>query len=139
MSHADPAPPITGVHETVLYAEGLDAAHAFYSGVLGLRHVGEGSERGRAFRVNDAQVLLVFKPGLTRQSHALVPSHGCEGAGHVALSVPAESLDLWQARLIASGLTIEREVAWPIGGRSIYVRDPAGNSVELVEGQVWPA
>jgi catechol 2,3-dioxygenase-like lactoylglutathione lyase family enzyme len=32
---------------------------------------------------------------------------------------------------------IEREITWPLGGRSVYFRDPAGNSVEFVEGEIW--
>ena len=32
---------------------------------------------------------------------------------------------------------IEKEVEWPKGGRSLYFRDPAGNSVELVTPGVW--
>ena len=31
----------------------------------------------------------------------------------------------------------EREITWPLGGRSVYVRDPSGNSVEFVEGEIW--
>lgn len=134
---------ISGVYETVLYGEDLDAMHAFYGGVLGLRHLGEGSERGRAFRVGAAgtggHVLLVFRASLTRREHAQVPSHGAEGAGHVALRVEGGTLGSWRERLVSAGIAVEREVVWPIGGRSIYVRDPAGNSVELVEGEVWPA
>ena len=37
----------------------------------------------------------------------------------------------------AAGVRIEAEVAWPGGGRSIYVRDPSGNSVELATAAVW--
>lgn len=129
---------IVGVHEVVLYGEDLEAIAAFYAGALGLRPVGEGSDRGRAFRVDAGQVLLVFRASLTRLPHAQVPSHGTEGAGHVALTVAGGSLESWRARLATAGFPIERDVAWPLGGRSIYVRDPAGNSVELVEGRVWP-
>ncbi len=43
----------------------------------------------------------------------------------------------WKDRLSALGVAIEAEVAWPGGGRSIYIRDPAGNSVELVTPQIW--
>jgi hypothetical protein len=32
---------------------------------------------------------------------------------------------------------IEKEFGWPRGGRSIYFRDPAGNSVELVTPGLW--
>ena len=131
-------PSIEGVYETVLYGEDLGALHGFYSAVLGLRHVGEGSVRGRAYRVGPRQMLLVFRADLTRDPHDLVPSHGARGAGHVALRVGAGQLEAWKRRLVGAGHPIEREVTWPIGGRSIYVRDPAGNSVELVEGEVWP-
>jgi hypothetical protein len=32
---------------------------------------------------------------------------------------------------------VEREITWPLGGHSAYVRDAAGNSVELIEGEAW--
>ena len=32
---------------------------------------------------------------------------------------------------------IEHEEAWPRGGHSLYFRDPAGNSVELITPGVW--
>ncbi len=47
-------------------------------------------------------------------------------------------LDACAEELRDRGIELEREVDWPQGGRSIYVRDPAGNSVELVEGDLWP-
>jgi catechol 2,3-dioxygenase-like lactoylglutathione lyase family enzyme len=65
-----------------------------------------------------------------------VASHGATGAGHVAFSV--ESLDGWRERFAEHGVEVEQEKEWPRDGRSIYVRDPAGNSVELVEGDLWP-
>ena len=37
----------------------------------------------------------------------------------------------------SAGVDIETEVEWPGGGRSIYVRDPAGNSVELASSTIW--
>jgi catechol 2,3-dioxygenase-like lactoylglutathione lyase family enzyme len=67
-----------------------------------------------------------------------VPSHGSEGPGHVAFSVGEGELEACAEELRARSVEIEREVKWPRGGRSIYVRDPAGNSVELVEGDLWP-
>jgi catechol 2,3-dioxygenase-like lactoylglutathione lyase family enzyme len=32
---------------------------------------------------------------------------------------------------------IEAEVEWPKGGRSIYFRDPSGNSLEFAESKIW--
>ena len=43
----------------------------------------------------------------------------------------------WRDRLASLGVAIESEIGWPQGGESIYVRDPAGNSVEFVTAAVW--
>jgi catechol 2,3-dioxygenase-like lactoylglutathione lyase family enzyme len=43
----------------------------------------------------------------------------------------AEDLEAWRKQLRQAGISIERQVDWPEGGRSIYFRDPAGNVVEL--------
>jgi len=58
---------------------------------------------------------------------------------HVAFSVGPGSLDDWAKRLVAHGVEIEQVVVWDGGGCSLYFRDPAGNSVELVDGDIWPA
>jgi len=55
----------------------------------------------------------------------------------VALGVPAGSLSAWRERLAWHGVAIEKEVDWPRGGRSLYFRDPAGNSVEILTPGVW--
>jgi hypothetical protein len=34
-------------------------------------------------------------------------------------------------------VAIESEVSWPGGGRSLYVRDPAGNSLEFASADIW--
>ncbi len=46
--------------------------------------------------------------------------------------------DALAERLRAHGVEVEQEVAWGERGSSLYVRDPAGNSVELVAGDIWP-
>ena len=119
------------VYETVVYAADLEAALAFYREALGLRQVDEW-----AFRLDDGGMLLLFDPSLSSQPGRPVPSHGATGAGHVAFSV--DGLDGWRERFAEHGVDVEQEKEWPRGGRSIYVRDPAGNSVELVEGDLWP-
>jgi catechol 2,3-dioxygenase-like lactoylglutathione lyase family enzyme len=47
-----------------------------------------------------------------------------------------DALDDLCADLREKGVEIEREISWS-GGRSVYFRDPAGNSVEFVEGEIW--
>lgn len=129
---------ITGVYETVLYAEDVAAAAAFYKDVLGLRLVDGPDELAAAFRLDDGGVLLIFNPSLASVSGRPVPSHGTSGAGHVAFSVDEGTLAEWGKALGDRGVEIELERGWQRGGRSIYVRDPAGNSVELVDGDLWP-
>jgi catechol 2,3-dioxygenase-like lactoylglutathione lyase family enzyme len=121
------------VYETIVYAPDFEAGVAFYRDVLGLRQVTAGG-----FRLDDGGMLLLFDPAESSQPGRIVPSHGpAEGSVHVAFSV--ESLEPWRERLREHGVEIEHEHEWPRGGaRSFYVRDPAGNSVELVEGDLWP-
>jgi catechol 2,3-dioxygenase-like lactoylglutathione lyase family enzyme len=133
------AVPVTGVYETVLYADDVAAAAAFYADVLGLRLVDGPDELAAAFRLEDGGVLLIFDPSRSSVPGRPAPSHGASGVGHVAFSVEEGALDGWSERLRECGVEIELERGWHRGGRSIYVRDPAGNSVELVEGELWPA
>jgi catechol 2,3-dioxygenase-like lactoylglutathione lyase family enzyme len=126
------------VYETVLYAADVPAAARFYVDVLGLRLVDGPDELAAAFRLEDGGILLVFEPSRASRPGRPVPSHGASGAGHVAFSVEAGGLDAWAEALRERGVEIEREVDWEQGGRSLYVRDPARNSVELVDGDIWP-
>ena len=122
------------VYETVVYASDLEAARAFYRDALGLREVEDG-----VFRLDDDGVLLLFDPTVSSQPGRVVPSHGPTGAVHVAFSVGEGELEAWRERLAELGIELEQDHDWqPGGARSLYVRDPAGNSVELVEGDLWP-
>lgn len=126
--------------ETALYAADLDAAEAFYGGLLGLERVARAKDRHVFFRCGPA-MLLVFNPAETARPAGgplPVPSHGASGAGHVAFAATGAELDALAARLPAAGVPIEAEVRWPgSGARSLYVRDPAGNSVEFAEPRLW--
>ena len=130
-----------GVLETCIYAGDLDAAERFYGDVLGLEAFAREPGRHVFFRCGHA-VFLVFDPARTRDAAGQVggvpiPPHGASGAGHVAFAVPASELPAWRSRLAELGVAVEAEVAWPRGGRSLYVRDPAGNSVELASPGIW--
>ncbi|MEM8762077.1 MAG: VOC family protein, partial [Pseudomonadota bacterium] len=92
------------------------------------------------FRI-DGGVLLLFRPSESRvppPGDALpVPPHGAEGPGHVCFAASAVEIDGWTERLAAAGVAVESRVTWPQGGRSIYFRDPAGNSLEFAEPRIW--
>ncbi len=127
--------------ETSLYARDLDAAERFYGEVLGLERIAKVEGRHVFFRCGPA-VLLIFNPDTTSRvptyvGGRAVPLHGAEGAGHAAFAVAAEALERWKRRLAERGVPVESEVDWPGGGRSLYLRDPAGNSIELATPAVW--
>jgi catechol 2,3-dioxygenase-like lactoylglutathione lyase family enzyme len=127
---------IRAIVETGIYVDDLDRAEAFYRDVLQLAVLGKELGRHVFFRVGDAGVLLTFLADATLRGDHL-PAHGARGPGHFALGIPAGSLGVWRERLAAHGVAVEQEVQWPRGGRSLYFRDPAGNSVELLTPGLW--
>lgn len=130
----------SAILETVLYADDLPGVEAFYSNVLGLEVYAKANGRQVFFRCG-GQMLLVFDPNETEKpatSPTLpVPTHGARGRGHVCFAATADEIDAWRAKLVQHGIAIELEFEWPGGGRSLYFRDPAGNSVEFAEPRIW--
>ena len=127
---------IKAVLETAIYVDDLQAAEAFYGTTLSLPVVGKEPSHHVFFQVGEANVLLAFRAEATLKGDQL-PPHGATGPGHFALGIAAEAFDAWQKLLHGHGVTIEKEVEWPRGGKSLYFRDPAGNLVELVTPGVW--
>lgn len=66
-----------------------------------------------------------------------MPPHGARGPGHLCLSANTAQITLWRARLTAAGHPVEADFDGPNGARSLYFRDPAGNSLELAEPRLW--
>jgi len=128
------------VLETVLYADDLAAAEEFYRRALGLTPFAARADRQLFYRLGD-QVLLIFRAATTAIPPAAgalpVPPHGAAGPGHVCFAASAQEIDRWRAHLTMQGVTIEADFQWPGGGRSIYFRDPAGNSLEFAEPRIW--
>lgn len=132
-----PHPP-KAVLETALYVSDLDEAAAFYRDVVGLdehlrvpgRHV---------FLRCETSMILLFNPNETQVSDGKfpVPPHGAIGEGHICFCAERGEMDRWQDHLTSKGIEIEADFEWPGGARSIYVRDPALNSVEFAEAKLW--
>ncbi len=100
------------MYETIVYCEDVAGAVAFYRDVLGLALVDELDDLGAGFRLHSGAMLLIFNPRKSSVSGRPAPSHG--------------------------GIEIEKDSASVDGAQQLYVRDPSGNSVELVAGDLWP-
>ena len=127
---------IQGVLETCLYVDDLSAAEHFYGEVLGLAVVSVVESRHVFLRCGE-QMLLLFEPSATSRPDGELPPHGVIGAGHVAFAVSPSDLTAWEHRLASFQIAIEHVETWPNQQRSLYFRDPAGNSVELTSPQIW--
>jgi len=134
-------PEVTGVIETCLYADDLERTARFYEEQLGLRRF-EGDDRFRAFSVADRHVLLLFKRGATTRPiptlGGVIPPHDGSGPLHLAFSIGATAFSAWEKHLQAQGITIESKVRWPLGGQSLYFRDPEQHLIELLTPGCWP-
>jgi len=125
--------------ETIVYGEDIKALRHFYETVLGLK-VRRELEDQFVFLHCGEGMLLVFNPlksEIKPKSFTSAPPHGGHGPGHVCFSSSAEELDGWSRHLRSHGIAIEADFEWPGGGRSIYCRDPAGNSIEFAEARIW--
>jgi catechol 2,3-dioxygenase-like lactoylglutathione lyase family enzyme len=125
--------------ETALYAGDLDAAERFYGGVLGLERIARIGRRHVFYRCGSG-VLLIFNPAETARASRggpPVPPHGAAGPGHVCFAAEGPEIDRWCGAFEAAGIAVEADFRWPNGARSIYLRDPAGNSVEFAEPTLW--
>jgi catechol 2,3-dioxygenase-like lactoylglutathione lyase family enzyme len=127
---------IKAVVETAIYVDDLEATEKFYRAILGLQTIGMEQGRHVFFRVGPSSILLAFLPETTLKGDIL-PAHGAKGPGHFALGIEPGDFDSWRNHLLGHSVSIEKEVGWPKGGKSIYFRDPAGNAVELVTPGVW--
>ena len=134
------APAPRALLEAAVYVDDLDAARKFYRDILGLQLFQEVLGRHMFFALGPS-VLLVFNPTATNQPPGNpkmpVPPHGARGPGHVCFAMNRAEIAAMEARLRAAGVEIDTSFEWPNGARSLYVRDPAGNSVEFAEPWLW--
>ncbi len=132
--------PVEGILETAIYVDDLDKAETFYGGLLGLEKIGRAGNRHVFYRCGPG-ILLIFNPAETVKppgnSALPVPPHGTTGKGHVCFRLAADNLDAMEKQLVSAGVAIEADFFWPNGARSIYFRDPAGNSLECAASALW--
>jgi catechol 2,3-dioxygenase-like lactoylglutathione lyase family enzyme len=123
-----PGIPVTGVSELVLEVEDLEAAEAFYAGVLGLPVVERWQQRDAVWLMAGTRTRI----GLWR-GHQVGIAGGRGGAHvHFALHIAPEDYDAAVERLRARGFDPHQEVFRGYdNSRAVYATDPDGNVVEL--------
>jgi catechol 2,3-dioxygenase-like lactoylglutathione lyase family enzyme len=134
-------PTINAIVETALYVADLSRAARFYQELFGFATLLL-DERLHALAVGERQVLLLFKCGASTQPNpaptgGLIPPHGGSGQIHVAFAIAANELEAWEARLGEYGVAIESTIKGPLGGTSMYFRDPDDHLVELLTPGIW--
>ena len=129
---------ILRIAEAVLYVDDLPEVAAFYEEVLQLPLTASFGD-SRFLKTGSDSTLILFDRRKLRQRKSAIPAHGADGPGHVAFAVPAAQMDAWRERRRAHGIDIEHEQDWPQGTHSIYFRDPAGNSIELIDDEHYRA
>jgi catechol 2,3-dioxygenase-like lactoylglutathione lyase family enzyme len=132
-------PAISGVLETCLYHDSAERPEVerFYTEVLGLRAVARWPD-GIAFRAG-VGVLLLFDRDLLAKHEGPISAHGSVGPGHACLLAADQSAyQGWRRALERSGVEITHEQQWEGGRRSFYFADPAGNLLEIADGDLWP-
>ncbi|NRG18662.1 VOC family protein [Rhizobiales bacterium] len=123
---------ILSLDHVVLTVKDIDETVAFYSGLLGMEEVTFG--KGRRALQFGRQKINLHKAGAEFSPRAKAPT---SGSGDLCFLV--ESLELVERRLADANVKIEEGPVSRTGAvsplRSIYIRDPDGNLVELAEPQ----
>ncbi len=125
-----------GLHELVLEVDDLAASTRFYEDVIGLNVVSRwtGDREAVWFDMGDTTALGLW-PVETGGAKAIANGRGGVHV-HFALRIPLGSIDDVQTRLEALGCTITDRVEFGDGNRSLYLDDPDGNCVELMDAVV---
>jgi catechol 2,3-dioxygenase-like lactoylglutathione lyase family enzyme len=83
-------------------------------------------------------VLLLFDRAGLADRDGPIADHGTTGPGHACLIAPGEAYEEARQRVAASDAEITHEHRWDEGRRSFYFHDPAGNLLEVADGDLWP-
>src|SRR5271170_661631 len=126
---------IDGIVETALHVEDVSRSAAFYEQLFQLRRLAF-DDRLCAFAVPGGAVLLLFQKGATLEPiyfpGGMVPPHDGSGRMHFAFKISEDDIEACERELEAAGVAIESRVSWPLGGKSLYFRDPDQHLVELI-------
>jgi len=118
--------PVNGVSELVLEVADLEAAEAFYAGVLGMPVVERWPDREAIWVMAGKRTRI----GLWRPQVGLAGGRGGVHV-HFAMKIAEDDFDAAVAGIRELGQEVEVIAFSPEYGRAAYVDDPDGNVVEL--------
>jgi len=124
----------TGMHEIVLHVDDLERATRFYADVIGLTVVQRWGPGRPAvwFDCGDTVALGLW----TTKAEQGAIANGRGGAHvHLALRIPPGSLEAVQQDLAERGYDTLR-IDFDDGNRSLYLDDPDGHCLELMDAVV---
>ena len=128
------ARPIAALGEIALRVADLDIMHDFYEHVIHLEPM-KRFEKISFFRIasgyrGHSQILALFDRSTV--DGTLRPNGSTSTLDHIAFTIPLSAYATERARLEAAGFKVETaEHTW-VQWRSLCVRDPEGNRVELI-------
>ena len=126
--------PIAALGEIALRVSDLSGMHDFYEHVIQLEPMRR-TEQMSFFRIasgyrGHTQVLALFDRNREDPSTGSISRNST--LDHIAFTIPPKSFASEKARLEAAGHRVEIGAHTWVHWRSLYVRDPEGNQVELV-------
>ncbi|MEX2260909.1 MAG: VOC family protein [Bryobacteraceae bacterium] len=135
-----PVPGLNGIVETALYVEDVNRSIRFYTDLFRMT-VLYAEEEFCALGAGGKDVLLFFHKGYALKPSVMpggvIPPHDAAGAQHIGFSINRSELPAWEMRLNEHNVAIESRVSWPLGGESLYFRDPDNHLLELLTPGVW--
>ena len=119
---------ITGVHHIMISVGDLEVARNFYSSILGLK------EKVIPPEIEGERVWYYLGP---LQLHVNVHPEHKAGLSHFAITIDDGKYDEYIDQVRNSGYEQMTESKMFIDGmRRVYINDPFGNSIEIIDGQM---
>jgi len=135
MAEGSPPPfALEGIDHVVLLVDGIEAARAFYCGVLGCSEEAVLPQYGMLQLRAGAALIDLVDISADEGAWARPPSPNGRNMDHVCLAAGAWDEAAMRDHLAAHGIEIVEEgirYGATGDGLSFYVKDPSGNTIEL--------
>ena len=116
--------------------QNLERAKNFYEQELELPLIDYVQNKHAFFEAGDS-ILLLFNPEDSKNKVS-PPPYYATGKQHLAFEVASSNYNEAKKMILAAGIAITDQGAWPGGSESFYFEDSEGNVLEIVPDKgVW--